>query len=200
MDQQLTTERLKLRRFEPGDVERLVELDSDPAVLRWINGGLPTSRSEIETRLLPLFRAYDENLPLLGFWAAEAGAGSPLPTGDFLGWFAFRATDEGPHHVSLGFRLVRAVWGRGYATEGAGFLIDSGFAHAGVQRVSATTYEDNLASRRVLEKLGMHLERTFRYTEADLDRADTVGTHDGVVWNGNDLEYALDRSDWLARR
>lgn len=200
MAQRLTTERLILRRFESGDAERLVELDGDPAVLRWINGGLPTPRSVVESRILPLFCTYDENLPLHGFWAAESGADPRFATGVFLGWFAFRATEEGPHHVSLGFRLSRTAWGRGYATEGARFLIESGFAHAGVRRVIATTYERNLASRRVLEKLGMRLERTFRYTEADLDGTDTVAVQDGVVWDGSDLEYALERADWLARR
>jgi RimJ/RimL family protein N-acetyltransferase len=109
VDQQLTTERLMLRRFEPDDAQRLVEPDSDPAVLRWTNGGVPTPRSVIESRILPLFCTYDEQLPLHGFWAAQACAAQPSTDG-FLGWFAFRATEDGPHHVSLGFRLIRADW------------------------------------------------------------------------------------------
>jgi len=45
----LETERLELRRFTDDDVENLVELDSDPEVMRFINGGRPTARDEIET-------------------------------------------------------------------------------------------------------------------------------------------------------
>src|SRR5437773_389107 len=46
----LETERLRLRPFTPDDVENLVELDSDPQVMRYINGGRPTPREEIERR------------------------------------------------------------------------------------------------------------------------------------------------------
>ena len=49
----LETERLILRRFTPDDVDLLVELDSDPDVMRYINGGRPTPREEIETDILP---------------------------------------------------------------------------------------------------------------------------------------------------
>ena len=54
----LETERLKLRPFTDDDVENLVELDSDPDVMRFINGGRPTSRGEIENEVLPTFLGY----------------------------------------------------------------------------------------------------------------------------------------------
>jgi RimJ/RimL family protein N-acetyltransferase len=56
----LETERLKLRRFTDDDVENLVELDSDPDVMRFINGGRPTARDEIENEVLPTFLDYYE--------------------------------------------------------------------------------------------------------------------------------------------
>jgi Acetyltransferase (GNAT) domain len=51
----LETERLRLRRFTDEDVENLVELDSDPDVMHFINGGRPTARDEVENELLPAF-------------------------------------------------------------------------------------------------------------------------------------------------
>ncbi|MFN8538327.1 MAG: GNAT family N-acetyltransferase [Thermomicrobiales bacterium] len=56
--------------------------------------------------------------------------------------------------MSLGYRLRRAAWGKGYVTEGARALLDKGFAELGARRVSAETHEFNRASRRVMEKLG----------------------------------------------
>jgi RimJ/RimL family protein N-acetyltransferase len=66
----LETERLKLRRFTDDDVENLVELDSDPDVMRFINGGRPTARDEIENEVLPAFLDYYERYASYGFWAA----------------------------------------------------------------------------------------------------------------------------------
>jgi RimJ/RimL family protein N-acetyltransferase len=51
----LETERLVLRQFTADDVDNLVELDSDPDVMHFINGGRPTPRSEIESDVLPTF-------------------------------------------------------------------------------------------------------------------------------------------------
>ena len=56
----LETERLRLRRLEHDDVEHLVELDSDPQVMRFINGGRATTRCEIENEVLPAFLGHYE--------------------------------------------------------------------------------------------------------------------------------------------
>jgi RimJ/RimL family protein N-acetyltransferase len=66
----LETERLVLRRFTEDDVDNLVELDSDPDVMRFINGGRPTPRHEIEGDVLPAFLDYYERFAGYGFWAA----------------------------------------------------------------------------------------------------------------------------------
>jgi RimJ/RimL family protein N-acetyltransferase len=188
----LETERMLLRRFTPDDASNLHDLDSDPAVMRYLSGGEPTPREVIEEEILPRLTRYDERHPGFGFLAAiEKGSG------DFVGWFSLRPTEEtGARQASLGFRLRQATWGQGYATEGARALIRLGFTELGVRRVVATTYEDNLASRRVMEKAGMTLSRRFRLTPADLDGVDTyqVSSHD--LWEGDDVEYALQKCDW----
>ena len=66
----LETERLVLRWFTEDDVDNLVELDGDPDVMRFINGGRPTPRHEIETDVLPNFLGYYERFAGYGFWAA----------------------------------------------------------------------------------------------------------------------------------
>lgn len=54
----LQTERLVLRRFTMADAGNLAELDADPEVMRFVNGGVPTSRDEIESEVLPAFLGY----------------------------------------------------------------------------------------------------------------------------------------------
>jgi RimJ/RimL family protein N-acetyltransferase len=188
----LETERLILRRFTEDDAGHLFELDSDPDVMRYLNGGTPTAREVIEGDILPRFLRYDERFPGFGFWAIIDKANR-----DFVGWFSLRPLDEAdPCEASLGFRLCKAAWGQGYATEGARALLRLGFTELGVERVVATTYEDNLASRRVMDKAGMALSRRFRLTTEDLKGVDTYQIASQDLWDGDDVEYALQKIDW----
>lgn len=191
----LETERLVLRRFTEADVDNVCELDSDPEVMRFLTGGIPTPRATIECEVLPRFLSYYQRDDGYGFWAAIEKSSD-----DFLGWFGLHPREEGsPGEVELGYRLRRSAWGKGYATEGARALIGKGFAELGAQRVVATTYQDNLASQRVMEKAGLRLVRRFRLTPEDLT---ATGTFDGsslALWDGDDVEYALDRADWERR-
>ena len=184
----LETGRLRLRRFNSGDAASIFQLHNDPLVMRYINGGIPASREEIDAETLPLFMRDRADL-LPGFWAAE-----DRESRRFLGWLSLRPEAANPLYLSLGYRFHQSVWGRGYATEGARALLALGFGDYGVQRVQATTYQDNLASRRVLEKLGMRCVRRFRYTQEELRNQDTA-TGSTELWDGVDLEYVLNRAD-----
>jgi RimJ/RimL family protein N-acetyltransferase len=178
----LETDRLVLRRFTEDDVDLLVELDADPEVMRYINGGEPTSRAEVVDEVLPAFLDYYKRYPGYGFWAAIEKS-----TGDFLGWFHFRPAADGyDDEPELGYRLRRPAWGKGYATEGSRALIDKGFAELGAQRVFAGTMAVNTASRRVMEKSGLRFARTFHAEWPVRIPGDEHG----------DVEYALDRDEW----
>jgi len=178
----LETQRLVLRQFTMADVDNLVSLDADPEVMRFITGGTPTSRSEIEGEVLPAFLGYYERFAGFGFWAAVEKA-----TGEFLGWFHFRPRDTAaPGEAELGYRLRRSAWGKGYATEGSRALIRKGFTEFGVQRVVAEAMAVNAASRRVMEKAGLRLVRTFRQPWPHRIAGDELG----------DVEYALRKAEW----
>ena len=178
----LETERLVLRRFTEADVENLFDLDSDPEVMRFITGGKPTPRDVIRDETLPRFLHYYERFEGFGFWAAIERS-----TGEFLGWFHFRPPEgSGPDEAELGYRLKGSAWGKGYATEGSRALIHKGFAELGVRRVVASTMAVNAASRGVMEKAGLALERTFHQSWADA----IEGTEHGEV------EYALTKAEW----
>jgi RimJ/RimL family protein N-acetyltransferase len=178
----LGTERLILRRFTMADVDNLTALDADPEVMRFINGGVPTSRHAIGTDFLPAFLGYYQRFAGYGYWAVMERS-----SGDFLGWFHFRPrAGSAPDQVELGYRLRKSAWGQGYATEGSRALINKGFTELGVQRVTAEAMAENTASRRVLEKAGLTLVRTFRRPwpeSADGDQIEVV-------------EYALEKAEW----
>jgi RimJ/RimL family protein N-acetyltransferase len=178
----LETERLVLRQFTESDVDNLVDLDSDPQVMRFITGGRGTSREEIETDYIPAYLAYYVKSPGFGFWAVEEKA-----TGEFIGWFHFRpGPGHPPDEPELGYRLRRSAWGKGYATEGSRALIDKGFRDFGVQRVTAEAMVVNTASRRVMEKAGLRLVRLFHADWPDRIAGDEHG----------DVEYAITREEW----
>lgn len=178
----LETERLILRRFTPEDVEHLVELDSDPEVMRYLTGGKQTSREKIATETLPWLLSEYESGDGFGRWAAIE-----KQTGAFIGWFGLRRHEDTPAgEVELGYRLRRSAWGRGYATEGSRALIRKGFTELGVLRVVANTMTVNQASRRVMEKLGMTHVRTYFLDWPELIEGSEHG----------DVEYALRKEDW----
>jgi len=188
----LETERLVLRRFTEADVDLLVDLDSDPEVMRFLSGGTPTPRAVIESEILPRFLRSYQRFAGFGYWAAVEKT-----TGAFLGWFSLALAEDGSSDdVELGYRLHRSAWGQGYATEGALALIRKGFTELGVRRVHATTYQDNLASRRVMEKVGMRLVRSYRLTPADLVAEGTFHSTAQDLWEGDEVEYALVKAEW----
>jgi RimJ/RimL family protein N-acetyltransferase len=178
----LKTDRLMLRRFTADDVDNLVELDGDPDVMRFTTGGRPTPREEIRDDVLPAFLDYYRRFAGYGFWAAIEKS-----TGEFLGWFHLRPP-EGRRldDVELGYRLRKSAWGKGYATEASRALIRKAFTELGAQRVYAETMAVNLASRRVMEKAGLRLVRSFHQQWPDHIDGDEHG----------DVEYALRRDEW----
>ncbi len=181
----LETPRLVLRTFTPDDLTLLVDLDADPGVKRFIDGGAPVDHDDL-AETLACWIGYYERFEGFGFWAAiERAAGA------FVGWFHLRpGAGDGPLEPELGYRLHRAAWGRGLATEGSRGLIDHGFTELGVERIHAETMAVNTASRRVMDKAGLRYVRTFH---ADWP-VRIPGDEEG------DVEYAITRAEWEADR
>ncbi len=181
----LETDRVLLRRLTMADLDNLFTLDSDPDVMRYISGGRPTQRNVIEHEMLPAWLSYYTRFAGFGFWVAVGKS-----TSEFLGWFHFRpSSNTRPDEAELGYRLSRFAWGQGYATEVSRALIRKGFTELGVQRVVASTDAAHTASRRVMEKAGLTLARTFRSPWPEFP--------DGPEQEA--VEYALLKADWEQR-
>lgn len=150
----LETHRVRLVPLTDAHTDLLVELDSDPAVLEHVFGRALT-REEVVGTWLPHRLRPDAAARGLGYWLGLDAAG------DWLGWWCLAVDDTDPGAAELGYRLRRAAWGRGLATEGSRALLDHAFGTVGLERVWAQTMAVNDRSRRVMEKLGMRHVRTW---------------------------------------
>jgi len=183
----LETDRLRLRRFTADDIDRLVDLDSDPEVMRHITGGAPTPRELYEDLILPRWFALYAEHPGQGYWAAEDRA-----TDAFLGWFHLREDRIEPGYLELGYRLRRDHWGRGLATEGSRAVIRHGFERAGAEQISSRTLKGNLASQRVMQKCGLRHAGDFSYPY------DAPGSLPDMPREA--VKYVITRPEWLAQQ
>jgi len=186
------TARLTLRRADEDDLNDLYSLDDDPRVMRFLNGGTHTPRDVFKAHNFPQFLSAEDNRPGFGFWLAHE-----TNSEKFVGWFSLRGSIE---TAELGYRLAFWSWGKGYATEGAHRVVEHGFDIGGVQRITAQTYEDNVASQSVLTKVGLSLKRRFRLAENDIAASTTTFSASNEVWDGDDLEFELERDQWLRRK
>ncbi|WP_093606580.1 GNAT family N-acetyltransferase [Streptomyces indicus] len=186
MDTYLETERLALRPFTADDAGLLIELDSDPAVMRFLSGGRPTAPETVREQHLPRIRAgYEKWAGRFGVFAAYEKEG-----GAFIGWFLLRPEPDGPlDEAELGYRLRQSAWGRGYGTEGSRGLLDKAFGELGLRRVWAETMALNHRSRSIMEKLGMTFARALPTPE---DMLMVEGADQGGV------RYEITAEQWRA--
>lgn len=172
----LQTTQLTLRPCRPDDRADFIDLERDPLVMRFLNGGHAVDHDQLDPNATFLMPRGTE--PYV--WTARRSAND-----SFVGWFCL--SPESETVAELGYRLRREDWGQGLASEGASTLMDWGFREAGYDKIVATTMAVNHASRRVMEKIGMRHARTEH-----LDLHEPIsGSEHGEVW------YELMRSDWI---
>jgi len=151
---ELETPRLVLRRALPSDAEAFHQLRSDPEVIRY-RGRPPLTRAEADRRLLEIDTGIRDNTGIM--WAISL-RDDPRMIGDCL---LFR-WDEEDMRAELGYELMVSHWGRGLVTEAARAMLTFGFRSMDLHRVEANVDPANVASVRVLEKLGFTREATLR--------------------------------------
>lgn len=145
----LRTPRLLLRPWRDKDLAPFAALNADPEVRRWFAGTLTREDSDAQaTRLQEHIATHG-----FGFWAVEAPGTAP-----FIGFVGLQhVTFAAPFApaVEIGWRLARAHWGMGYATEAARAALAHAFGPLGLPEVVSFAVPGNLASRRVMERIGM---------------------------------------------
>ncbi len=146
---ELRTPRLLLRPWRDSDRPPFAALNADPEVRRWFPS-LQT-RAESDATAAALQAHLDAHG--FGLWAVEAPGVAPFL--GFVGLQHVRFAAPFAPAVEAGWRLARAWWGRGYATEAARAALAHAFGPLALPEVVAFTVPGNAASRRVMERLGM---------------------------------------------
>lgn len=157
---ELTTARLLLRQWRESDLDPFAAMSADPEVMRFIGG--TTTRQEASAAIERFRTHWREHG--FGLWAAEI-----RESGEFAGFIGLAVPTFLPEvlpAVEVGWRLARAHWGRGFATEGARASLNHGFEVLGLDRIVSVYHPDNHASRRVMDKLGMTWDRDTRHPVA----------------------------------
>ncbi|ANB10484.1 GCN5 family acetyltransferase [Streptomyces ambofaciens] len=149
------TARLRLRPFTDADADPLYALHSSTHVMRYWDSPPWTDRARAE-RFVTMCRTM-----------ADEGTGVRVAIdrasdGAFVGWCVLTEWNPDYRSASLGYCLTEAMWGHGYATEAAHALLQWAFDTLDLHRIQAETDTRNMASARVLEKIGFAREGTLR--------------------------------------
>ena len=151
----IETERLTLRRWQDNDIEPFIAMNSDPEVMRYFTGTLSAEQTRNFYEVIQKeFAEYG-----YGLYAAEEKISR-----DFMGFIGFhwaRMDMDFCPCVEIGWRLAHRYWGKGYATEGAAACLQHGFEQLGLDKVYSFTAVGNIASQRVMQKIGLQQELFF---------------------------------------
>ena len=145
---ELDTERLVLRRWRDSDLEPWAELNADPQVREHL--GEMMTREQSDASVARFQAEFDARG--YGWFALEVRA-----TGEFIGFAGLDEVDEEMPFtgMEIGWRLARASWGHGYATEAARAVLAFGFHTVGLAEILALTTATNLRSQAVMRRIGM---------------------------------------------
>ena len=157
----IETERLLLREITHEDQADLFKLHSDPEVQRYT--GEPVVESIEEIKLAIEGRIEDYKKYGYGRWATRLKSGN-----QFVGWAGLAYLPEFDE-VDLGYRFLPEFWGLGIATEASRAILDYGFNSLKLKRIVAIALEENIASIRVMEKVGMKFEKIAPYEPGSED-------------------------------
>lgn len=146
---EIETDRLRLRQWRDADYPVFACMNADAETMRFFPATLSVEQSN---DLANYCRDLIEQQGW-GVWALEEKA-----TAAFIGFVGLhRPTDELPFSpcIEVAWRLVRAAWGKGFATEGASAALSFAFAQLAVPEIVAFAASDNTPSERVMQRLGM---------------------------------------------
>lgn len=170
---QIETARLLLRPYTPQDLDELAPILSNPEVMRYSpTGPIPKDQiKEVTQKTLQFFIKHWQQHGF-GVWAVVEKA-----TAELIGHCGLNFLPNSPE-VEVLYRLDKAYWNQGIASEAAKASLRYGFEQVKLDRIVAITAPEHIASRRVMEKCGLKYEKNAQFYNLD------------VVY------YALARSEW----
>ena len=152
----LETDRLLLRHQVIEDLDDLWALYCDPEITKYIPDA-PRSREEAQQELEWHMNGHPR-FPKLGLWATIH-----KETGKFIGRCGLLPwTIDGQSEVEVAYTIAREFWGQGLATEAAQAILNYGFEELHLSRLICLIDEENIASQKVAENIGMRFEKEGR--------------------------------------
>jgi len=178
------TERLRLRTWDPEDLDEFVRYTNTEPVMRWLGGVWPREKHEAALgRIERYHREFGHT-----FWIVERKSDGAL-----LGFCGLkRVNSEGapnPGDFEVGWRLREDAWGQGYAKEAAIASLDLAFGKFGAPFVVALTVNQNEASQGLMKRLKMN-----RREDMDFQSTDMPAEINPVI------VYRIDAEEWPAAR
>ena len=178
---ELTTSRLKLRRWRDEDLEPFAALNADPEVMRHFPGTL--TRRDSDDFVAAIERGFASEG--LGLWAVEV-----VESGEFAGYVGLWRPRFEAHFtpaVEIGWRLARAHWGYGIATEAGRECLRDAFERLRLDEIVSFTVPQNDRSRRVMERLGLTHDESDDFDHPRFPDDERLRRH---------VLYRIDRGRW----
>ena len=171
MDLILETDRLLLREMKLSDAEALFEMDRNPKVHEYLWNTPLTDVNEVKNIINSVQEQYKQNK--IGRFVMVL-----KETQELIGWAGLKFNTEMVnnkiHFYDIGYRLDEKFWGKGYASEASFAWLDYGFKTMKIPVMEAAAHTDNIASNRILQKIGLQMTETY--------------LEDGVSWNWYELK------------
>ena len=158
------TERFLIRELSLDDVDGIFKMESDPDVHTYLGKKPIKTKEEAMAAIEFVRQQYISNG--IGRWAII-----DKKTGDFVGWTGFKLITESiNNHINyydIGYRLRKEYWGKGIATETATAALKYGFENLNTETIYSFADCNNIASNKILEKIGMTRKEKFIYDGVD---------------------------------
>ncbi len=156
---EIETERLKLIKFTLKDLDELYRLYNNPKVMKYVGKGILT-RAKTEEKILTMIEHWQKNN--FGIWAVVHKIDNKM-----IGRCGLCFLDN-TLEVELGYVLDPEYWHQGLATEASKASLRYGFEELKLEKIVAIAKPENIASQRVMEKLGMKYEKDANYYQTNV--------------------------------
>ena len=162
----LETNRLILKPLESSHAKDFFEMDKNPNVHKYL-WNIPVMKIDESIKIIEsVHKQYIENK--IGRFAIHLKTNNA-----FVGWAGIKFNTEIVNHKTnffdIGYRLDEKYWGNGYATEASIACMKYGFDVMKIPKMEAAAHKDNIASNKILEKIGLHFTDTYH--------------EDDIIWN-----------------
>ncbi len=178
----LETKRLIIKPYNMDDIDDLYDIYSDKKVMDYIPEGIMTFEWVKDLINWMVNYCYEKNTPenIVKFGTSIMHK----ECNKVIGWCGLGSLDCKPEDIEIFYGLSSKYWGQGLATEAASAMLKYGFETIGFNRIIAVVDKDNIASKKVIEKIGMRYKMILNVDNPNFSGFD------------GELYYAITKSEY----